>query len=986
MSKTLRQPGVGRIDHSRKVQFQFDGKTYTGFEGDSLASALLASGVKLFGRSFKYHRPRGVMAAGIEEPSALVGAGTGGRYEPNTRATDLFIYPGLKAISQNRWPSLGLDLMAVNSLIAPFIPAGFYYKTFFGPPKLWMVYEHFIRKAAGLGKAPTQTDKDAYEHRAAFCDVLVVGSGPSGLAAALAATAAGAKVILAEQDRVLGGSLLTDPATIDGQASDDWIAKAKATLLAKGGKILTRTTAAGFYDHGLLNLIERITEPGQAPGADNLAQRLWRVRAGQVILATGALERPRLFEGNDLPGVMLSGAVRTYLNRYGVRTGQKVVVTTDNDDAYRTALALADAGAEIVAILDSRTAREAGISLPVRRAQTRLPVHFEAKLVAAKGSAKGVKSAKALIDKQVVSLDCDLIAVSGGFSPVVHLHMQAGGSLAWNETTGAFSPDASRQNQTTVGAAAGQDGLAQTLASGWSGGATAAKALGRKGRVAKAGPTCAETDDQASRSLADWLPAPQTNLKKAFVDYQNDVTAADLDLAWREGYRSVEHMKRYTTLGMATDQGKTSNLVGLARLAKAEGRPVPSVGLTTFRPPYTPVTLGALAGEHTGAHLSPRRRPVLYPVHAAEKPIWQPVGYWHRPRAYPQGREDLHQAAHRESLAVRTKVGVTDVSTLGKFDVVGPDAAAFLELVCATTVGKLAVGRGRYTLMLREDGMVMDDGTVWRVAENRYFLTSSTGGADRMSAHLSYVRKVLAPQLQVTVANVQEHWAAAAVAGPLAKTLVETLMGEGSAPRHMSLGFGPLAGVPTMILAASYSGERAFEIYAPSHQIGPVWSAIVDQARQIGGCLYGLEALEILRIEKGHIVVGGEIDGRATADDLGLGKMLRPAGGFVGATALARPALSDPNRLQLIGLEAISGTIPEGSMLITAKGAVPCGHVTAAGMNVVQGGSIALGFLQGGRARMGEVLTATSPTRKQDAKVRVVSPVFYDQAGERYRD
>lgn len=986
MSQTLRQTKGGRIDRSRTIRFQFDGKTHKGFEGDTLASALLADGVKLFGRSFKYHRPRGVMAAGIEEPSALVGAGTAGRYEANTRATDVFIYPGLKAVSQNRWPSLGLDLLSGISLISPFIPAGFYYKTFFGPPKLWMVYEHFIRMAAGLGKAPKAADKDAYEHRAAFCDVLVVGSGPAGLAAALAASASGAKVILAEQDRELGGSLLTDAATIDGQTSDDWIAAATASLLAKGGRILARTTAAGFYDHGLLNLIERVTEPGQAPGADGLAQRLWRVRAGQVILATGALERPRLFAGNDLPGVMLSGAVRTYLNRYGVRTGQKVVITTDNDDAYRTALALAEAGAKIVAILDSRTASAAGISLSVRRAQTRLPVHFGAKLIAAKGSAKGVKSAKALIDGQITTLACDLIAVSGGFSPVVHLHMQAGGTLGWNETTGAFSPDVSRQNQTTAGAASGADGLGQTLTSGWEAGLAAAKTLGLKGRASKTPPACAETDDQACRSIADWLPAPQTNLKKAFVDYQNDVTAADLDLAWREGYRSVEHMKRYTTLGMATDQGKTSNLVGLARLALAEGKPVPSVGLTTFRPPYTPVTLGVLAGEHTGAHLSPRRRPVLYPVHAAEKPIWQPVGYWHRPRAYPQGREDLHQAAHRESLAVRTKVGVTDVSTLGKFDVVGPDAAAFLELVCATTVGKLAVGRGRYTLMLREDGMVMDDGTVWRVAENRFFLTSSTGGADRMSAHLSYVRKVLAPQLKVTVANVQEHWAAAAIAGPLAKAVVENLMGEGAAPRHMSLGLGPLAGIPTMILAASYSGERAFEIYAPSHQIGPVWDAIVEQARGLGGCLYGLEALEILRIEKGHIVVGGEIDGRATAEDLGLGKMLRPAGGFVGATALGRPAMSDPQRLQLIGLEAISGTIPEGSMLVTAKGAVPCGHVTAAGMNVIQGGSIALGFLQGGRARLGDVLTATSPTRKQAAQVKVVTPVFYDLAGDQYRD
>ena len=978
MSGPMRLADGGLIDRSRAVSFVFDGQTYQGYAGDSLASALLANGVVLFGRSFKYHRPRGVMAPGIEEPSALVQAGSGGRYEPNSRATDVFIYDGLQSQSQNRWPSLSFDLGGLNSLISPFIPAGFYYKTFFGGPKLWLLYEHLIRQMAGLGMPPTKADADIYEHRAAFCDVLVVGSGPAGLAAALSASAAGSRVILAEQDERLGGSLLTDPATIDSLSSDQWIAKARETLIAAGGRILTRTTAAGYYDHDLVNLVERLTEPGQTPGPDGLAQRLWRVRAGKVILATGAFERPRLFEGNDLPGVMLSGAVRTYLRRYGVRAGSRAVITTDNDDAYRTALALAEAGASIAAILDSRPAD--GVHSPlVQKAMAQLPVHFGAKLIAAKGSAKGLKGASALIDGKVTALDCDLIAVSGGFSPVVHLHMQAGGTLAWDELSGSFSPDQTRQNQTTVGAAAGADGLSATLLSGWSKASSKAKA--------KAAPTCASGDDVALNIIADWEPAPQASLKKAFVDYQNDVTAADLDLAWREGYRSVEHLKRYTTLGMATDQGKTSNLVGLARLAKSEGRPVPSVGLTTFRPPYTPVTLGVLAAEATGAHLDPRRRPVLYQTHAAEQPIWQPVGYWHRPRAYPIGAENLHQAAHRESLTVRTKVGVTDVSTLGKFDVSGPDAAIFLELICATTVGKLAVGRGRYTIMLREDGMVMDDGTVWRTEENRFLLTSSTGGADRMAAHLSYVRKVVAPHLKVAVANVQEHWAAVAVAGPLAKNVVAAVLPQMDVPRHMSLDRGELAGVPTLTLAASYSGERAFEIYAPSDQIEPVWAAIAKAARDIGGCLYGLEALEILRIEKGHIVVGGEIDGRASPYDLGLNKMLRPAGGYIGHTALQRPAFAQPGRLQMVGLEAVDGSaIPEGSMVLTAPKTLPVGHVTAAGLNVIKGGSIALGFLRDGFSRTGESLIAWSPTRNQTAKVKVTTPVFYDVAGVQYRD
>jgi len=970
----------GLVDRARTLAFTFDGRRYEGLEGDTLASALLAQGVCLFGRSFKYHRPRGVLAAGVEEPNALVAVGdAGGRFEPNTRATDVFLYDGLEAVSQNRWPGLAVDLGAANQWIAPFIPAGFYYKTFLGGPKLWLFYERFIRRAAGLGAPPRAADADAYEHRAAFCDVLVVGAGPAGLAAAEAAAASGARVILVEQDRRLGGSLLRDPATVRGRDALTWAGEVKDRVVAAGGLVLTRTTAAGYWDHNLVTLNERRVEPGQSPVGDGPAQRLWRVRAQRVVLATGAIERPLLFAGNDRPGVMLSNAVRTYVQRFGILPGRRVVIATCTDDAYLTALAILDAGGEVAAVLDSRPASDNAL---IRRVGERAPVLFGAQPVKAQRGRGGVSALDAVVEGAPRRFACDLVAVSGGFTPVVHLHMQAGGGLRFDPSCGAFVPADPRQGQISVGAAAGHDGLARGLEAGWTVGAEAARATGATGDP---GPTPgASPSIEASTAGAAYDAAVGVNLKTAFVDLQNDVTAADVDLAWREGYRSVEHLKRYTTLGMATDQGKTSNLLGLARLAAAEGRPMEAVGLTTFRPPYTPVTLGALAGEAVGEHLAPLRLGPLHDLHLERSALWQPSGYWTRPRAFPAPGESLSDAALREARAVRTTAGMTDVSTLAKFEIAGPDAALFLERVCATTVARLAVGRGRYTFMLREDGFVIDDGTVWRIGDQRYLLTSSTGGADRMSAHLSYVRRILAPELSLAVADVQEHWAAAALAGPRAREILAGCL-EGEPPRHMAATAGQVAGVPVRIVAASYSGERAFEIYAPAPAMAPVWRTLSAAVEAAGGALYGLEALELLRIEKGHVEVGAEIDGRRTPGDLGLARMLNPAGGYVGAACLARPALQAAGRHALVGLEA-DGPIPEGAMLVARAGAPPEGHVSSAGLRLTGDGGVALGLLAGGLDRRGERLLATSPTRGRSVAVTVVEPHFHDPAGDRYRD
>ena len=921
--------GPRRAGEPGSIRFTFDGKALLARAGDTLAAALLANGIGLVARSFKYHRPRGIMAAGVEEPNALLTVGTGGRSEPNTRATDLFVYDGMVARSQNRWPNLFFDVGSVLGLAAKALPAGFYYKTFFGSAKRWMFYEWFIRRAAGLGDAPSEADPDRFAQRAGFCDVLVVGAGPAGLAAALAAAKAGDRVILVEQDSLLAPSLVCDPQDLDPA----WAEATAAQFSALGGRILLRTTAIGYWDDNLITLSQRLAEPGEQP-PNGTAQRLWHVRAKRVVLATGALERPLAFAHNDRPGVMLSQAVRTYVRRFGVVPGQRAVIATNNDDAYLTAAALRDAGAVVVAVLDTRPA-PAG-------ATSGFPVHNDTMPLATKGARHHLREVSARVDGKIVRWQADLLAMSGGFTPVVHLHMQTGGAtLDWDEASQSFLPGAARQTVTSIGAAASADPV---------------------------GPT-----------FAPESPA------KSFIDFQNDVSLGDVDLAWAEGYRSVEHLKRYTTLGMATDQGKTSNMAALGRLAEKQGVAIPEAGLTTFRPPYTPVTMGLLAGRterDAGAHL---RRLALFDVHQAKVPIWQPLGYWKRPRAYPQDGEILSQAALREARSVRTAVGMTDVSTLAKFEVCGPDAAALLELICATTVGKLAVGRGRYTFMLREDGLVFDDGTVWRLGEDRYLLTSSTGGADRMAAHISYLRQFLCPQFKVSAVNVQEHFAGIAVAGPKAKDVLAALIGD-EVPRHMSTVAATIAGISVLVLAASYSGERAFEIYAEASKAEPLWNACEAEVTAQGGCLYGMEAMELLRIEKGHLVVGGEIDGRLTPHELALGRMLNKAGGHVGAAGLTRPALNQPGRKQLVGLEALGGTIPEGAMLVSAQGQSAEGHVTASGLRVLEGGSIALGQLNDGFARHGELLIASSPTRGQSARVRVVAPHFYDTGGERYRD
>jgi len=946
-------------DGAGLVPFTFDGRAYSGQPGDTLAAALIANGVKLVARSFKLHRPRGIMGAGVEEPSALVTVGEGDRVEPNVRATDVFLYPGLVATSQNAWPSLRVDIGAVNSLAGALIPAGFYYKTFFGPPSRWMLYERFIRRAAGLGQPPRSADPDSYGHRSAFCDVLVVGAGPAGLAAALEAAQAGKRVILLDQDAAPGGSLLRERVTIDGEPGSQWALQMVARITAAGGRVLLRTTASGYWDDNFITAVERRVEPGQA--GEGPAQVLWKLRAGEVVLATGTIERPLVFANNDLPGIMLSGAVRALALRQGVVPGRRAVIATSHDDAYRTAFALADLGVDIVAILDSRAAPGGTL---VDAARARFAVHADARPLRAIRRGMALAGLEALIGGTRQRLIADCLAMSGGASPVLHLHRQAGGALDYDAARGAFLPGAGRQRHVTIGAAAGEHDLAAIL-------------------------PLAHVSDPLGAANA---PAPGPIWRgeasgKAFVDFQNDVTTADLALAQREGYVSVEHTKRYTTLGMGTDQGKTGAMVALAQIADMRGVALPDAGLTTFRPPYTPVTLGTFAGPMKGDHAAPIRRLPLAAAHDALGAVWVPAGAWMRPRAYPLPGESLGEASLREARMVRASVGVVDVSSLAKFEIAGPDALALVAAVCATPVAKLATGRGRYTVMLREDGMVMDDGTLWRLAEDRWLITSSSGGAARMARHLTYVADVLLGHPRAAVVDVGEHWAGLAFAGPRAAELLAGLIGS-AVPAHMGLMHGEIADVPVRVLAASYSGERAFEVHVPAHRAPDVFTALVDAARRAGGGVYGLDAMDHLRVEKGHVVIGAEADGRATPADLGLGGMLRKAGGFVGWQALTRPALVDPaGRRQLVGLTAIDGApIAEGAMLVTREGEKPLGHVTTSAPRVATPGAIALGLLADGVARHGETLLAWSPTRRSSVAVRVGPPLFYDPEGARYRD
>lgn len=1003
MTQPFRTPQDGRVDRARPIRFFFDGRRYLGCAGDTLASALLANGVHLVGRSFKYHRPRGIVSAGSEEPNALVSVshGAAGR-TPNLRATQIEIVEGLIAESQNRWPSLGFDVGAVSDALSRVFVAGFYYKTFMGPralggTKLWThVYEPLIRRAAGLGQAPTEPDPSRYANLYAHCDVLIVGAGPAGLAAALGASSHGARVILCDEQVEPGGALLSDThCLIDGRPAQRWAADAAATLRGRRNvTLLCRTQAFGCFADNFVALAERIADHITAPDPRLPRERLWQVRAREVVLATGAIERPLVFPDNDRPGIMLADAARTYLYRYGVKAGRRAVVFTACDTAYDAALALAEGGVDIALVADLRRAVEGPAAARAQRAGIKILPASTLVATAGRRRVSGVTIGSVADGGRVVpggDIDCDLVLMSGGWTPSVHLFSQARGPLAWNQDLQAHVPAAPIDGMRSVGACAGDFGIAAAIRDGLAAGAAAADRAGFSG-APPASPDVREDGFDARGWIGACPHHRDPKTVRAFVDFQNDVTAKDVRLAVQEGFRSIEHVKRYTTAGMATDQGKTSNLNTLAIAAEALKTQAPAVGLTTFRMPYTPVTFGALAGYSRDDLFDPIRRTPIDGWAQARGAAFEDVGQWKRAHFFRSPGEDMHAAVARECRTVRTSVGLLDASTLGKIEVVGPDAAEFLERMYVNAWHGLAVGRCRYGILLNEAGFVIDDGVVGRLAADRFHVTTTTGGAARVLHLFEDYRQTEFPDLKVWLTSTTEQWAVIAVQGPKARDvlapLVEGLDLADDVFPHMSVRDAVICGVPARVFRVSFTGELGFEVNVPASYGRAAWEAIWAEAERHGGCPYGTETMHVLRAEKGFIIVGQETDGTVTPDDLGLawtiGKGKRD---FVGKRSLVRPDMRRADRKQLVGLltQDPAVVLEEGAQITAAPSPEPwttaLGHVTSAYRSEALGRSIALALLAGGRERTNQTLYVPMPSGA--LAVRVVPPVFLDPKGER---
>ncbi|WP_287318303.1 sarcosine oxidase subunit alpha family protein [Mesorhizobium sp.] len=1009
----------GRIDRSQRMEFSFDGRALVGYRGDTLASALLANGISLVGRSFKYHRPRGIYSAGTEEPNALVTVGTADRREPNLPATTVELVDGLIAESQNRWPSLEFDIQSINGLFAPFLSAGFYYKTFMGPTRrAWIFYEHFIRMAAGLGRAGEEPDPDRYEVRHLFADVAVIGAGPAGLSAALAAGEAGARVVLVEQDFLAGGALLSKPA--DGEAGI-WLSGTLARLADMPNvSMMTRTTAFGAYDSNVLGLVERHGSGTTDPAKGEARQILALLRAKTIVYATGSIERPLTFANNDRPGIMLASAMRTYLNRFALLAGTRLTVATDNDSAYSAAFDLAAAGAEVT-IVDCRA--EPTHELLEQACRRGISVRTKSLISKAMGR-HAVRAVTLSEPGGTATVECDLVAVSGGWLPTVHLTSHLGVKPVYRQDIYAFVPGRLGAGQFVAGAVTGSFLTAGAIEEGHRAGAEAAAFCGKTKLTrpsfsvdlaeiyagpsdsplvvhsgplphfvaAKDGsPTRQPENPPPRRSEERWFGKRKTGKGKAFIDLQMDVTVSDIALAHREGYESVEHLKRYTTLGMGTDQGKTSNFRALSTLAGLRGMAVPEVGTTTFRPPYTPVAVGALAGRSTGHHFKPVRRTPMHDWHVANGAQMLQTGVWMRPWFYTASGRNVDEACLAEMRMVREAAGLMDISTLGKIDVQGPEAAEFLDRVYVNGFARLPVGRARYGIMLRDDGIVFDDGTTTRLGEQHFFMTTSTAKAADVMSRLEFLLDTAWPGLRVSVTSATDEWAAMSVAGPNSRDILAAVFPDldvsNHALPHMGLLDTKFRDSALRILRLSFSGERAYEIYVGATLGKEVWCRLIEAGAPFGLKPYGVETLGALRVEKGH-VAAPEIDGRTTLDDLGLSRMASKRSGYVGEVLGRREAFSDPARPRLVGLRCVEpGKQLRGDAILFKPGEPMRGHglgrITSVTYSPTLDAWVALGLLARNAAEEGAEIVATCPIKGQTVRARIVSPIFLDPKGER---
>ena len=975
--------GGGRLDRSRRLTFTFDGRRLTGFPGDTLASALLANGVRLMGRSFKYHRPRGPLTAGSEEPNALVELRTGNRQEPNTRATTAELYDGLVAKSQNRWPSLAFDALAINDRLSPFLTAGFYYKTFMWPAAFWeKLYEPIIRRAAGLGSVSMQADPDAYDKGFRHCDLLVIGAGPAGLMAALTAGRAGARVILADEDFEMGGRLLSERLEIGGDAGDAWASAAVAELASLPNvRLMPRSTVIGAFDHGVYGVVERTGDHLARIPDGKPRQILWRVYAKRAVLAAGATERPIAFDNNDRPGVMSAAALRTYANRYAVTAAPRVAVFTCNDDGHRTARDLHRLGVEVAAVVDTRPDAPAGDAYEV----------IAGGQVVDTAGRRGLTSVTIrTADGGTRTLEVGALGMAGGWNPNVHLTCHQRGRPVWDEAIAAFVPGGDLPPGMTVAGAA--NGKLSTHGALSEGAAAAVEAGADLGYATNA--ELPEAEDAPVAQTPFWYVK---GCERAWLDQQNDVTVKDVKLSHQEGFRAVEHLKRYTTLGMATDQGKTSNMAGLAIMAELAGKTIPGVGTTMFRPPYTPVPIAAFAGRIKGKAFHPTR---LTPSHhwAEERgAVFVEVGNWMRAQWFPRpGETHWRQSVDREVAATRSGVGVCDCTTLGKIDVQGTDAAAFLNQVYANAFAKLAVGRVRYGLMLREDGIAMDDGTSARLAEDHFVVTTTTANAAKVYQHMEFVRQCLMPDADVQLISTTEAWAQYAVAGPNSRALLQRVVD----PEHdlsneafpfMACGAVTVCGgLRARLFRISFSGELAYEIAVPARYGDALMRRLMERGEDLGVTPYGTEALGVMRIEKGH-AAGNELNGTTTAANLGLGRMVSTKKDSIGAVLSRREGLNAQDDLRLVGVRPVDGDakVTAGAHLMAADGPVDAehdqGYVTSAAFSPEIGSMIGLAFLKRGAERTGERMRLVSPLTDLTVEVEVVSAHFVDPEGERLR-
>ena len=997
MSQEFRLDNVGMINRDKKISFKFNGKKYFGYEGDTIASALIANGVHLVGRSFKYHRPRGFFGAGVDEPYAILQLERNNERDPNIRATEQEIFEGLEVKSVNCWPSVNFDIGAINNFLKMFFPAGFYYKTFMWPPSFWYkVYEPFIRMAAGFGEASIKHDKERYEHKYEYCDLLITGSGPSGLASAYAAAKNGARVILAEDKPRYGGSLLTSDVNIGNQTGVEWSEKIIAELKSMPNVVVkNRSQVFGYYDHNMLVMSERISDHLPKTQKYLPKQRLWYIRAKEVLISSGSIERPLVFGNNDTPGVMLSSAAKEYMKVYGVLVGKKPLIFTNNDSGYETAIEFKKNGITPI-ILDSR--KELSSDIITDAKNLNIEIRFSHVVVAAKGYKK-VKSAdisKISDDKKdllnIENIKCDCICVSGFWTPSIHLASQSGNKSEFNEKIDAFVPNKSKQKENTIGSANGLFTLEETIKDAFDKGFNVSnKITGKNNKIS----IPAIVEKKSTEHDKFWcVPLPKGKSYKRFLDFQNDVAVTDIELALREGFRSIEHVKRYTTLGMATDQGKTSNLNGLQLVSDIENKVVPQVGHTTFRPPYTPVSIGAIVGREVGKHSKPTRKSPMHDWHEKNNAVFVDAGVWLRPRFYKQGNENLFEASKREAKNVRQNVGVCDVTTLGKIDVKGPDAAEFLNRVYTNAWLKLPVGKARYGVMLREDGIVMDDGTTTRISENHYHMTTTTAQAANVLSHLEYYLQLVWPELNVNVVSTTEQWAGAAIAGPNSRKLLDKLFPEkdvsNEALPFMGYTEGNLLGVNAKIFRISFSGELAYEINVESDYGNFMWEKIIEIGKQFGIQPYGTEALSTLRIEMGH-VAGSELDGRTIPYDNSLDGLVSKKKDFIGKRSLGKSAFVAEDREKIVGVVPLDKktSIPEGSYIVKDPKAVlpnpKLGHVSASCWSVEYDNPFSLAIIKDGKNMIGEKLYAMSPLKNKTIPVEIVSSHYVDPEGKRVR-